>query len=174
MLALILSFSCLYLFKTKFSSDSYSNTSPKTQKSHLQPPRAINLKKDDFFVNPSANLSINYRVVPVRVTFYSGLAIENGGYEEKNALGGPLKVGSLAAPSDIPFGTVFIIENLPTDVKTNRFSVDDRGGAITWLDEITMKVDVYVKRNPNESDEVYFKRVNALGVIYTEAMYFLP
>lgn len=125
--------------------------------------------------NPSQlSPSHPFRSIGVRVTFYTGLARENGGYEEKNALGYSLKIGSLAAPKDIPFGTVFIIEGLPKDVGTDIFIVDDRGGAITRMNANTIKVDVYVRRKPNESDADYFKRVNNLGVIHTTAKYKLP
>ena len=116
----------------------------------------------------------NYEMINVRVSFYTGLAIENGGYTELNALGGPLKVGSLAAPLDVPFGSLFVIKNLPSDVQTDTFIVDDRGSAIKWINNHTMKVDVYVKRKPGESDAAYFRRTNDLGIIYTTALYKYP
>lgn len=118
--------------------------------------------------------ALNQHTIPVRVSFYTGLAIENGGYAKMNAIGGPLIVGSLAAPKDIPFGTIFMIENLPSDVKTSTFVVDDRGNAIVWLNDTLMKVDVYVERKAGEDDLAYFNRVNNLGVIYTYAIYQLP
>lgn len=116
----------------------------------------------------------NYEIINVRVSFYTGLARENGGYTELNAIGGPLKIGSLAAPKDVPFGSRFIIKNLPDDVQTDSFIVDDRGSAITWMNNHTMKVDVYVKRKSGESDAAYFRRTNDLGIIYTTALYKAP
>lgn len=112
-----------------------------------------------------------YKESPVRVSFYTGLARENGGYAKMNALGGYLRVGSLAAPQDIPFGTTFIINDLPPVARTNCFIVDDRGSAIHWMKDGTMKLDIYIKREPDESDLSYFKRVNDLGIIYTKAKY---
>ncbi|MGL5677917.1 MAG: hypothetical protein ACRDDX_16075, partial [Cellulosilyticaceae bacterium] len=116
----------------------------------------------------------SFEPIQVRISFYSGLARENGGYEEMNALGGPLVVGSLAAPHDIPFGTTFIIDGLPADIPTNTFIVDDRGGAITRIDDTTIKVDVYVPRNTTESDDAYYTRVNDLGILYTTAHFQSP
>ncbi|MGL4345445.1 MAG: hypothetical protein ACRCTE_09625 [Cellulosilyticaceae bacterium] len=110
----------------------------------------------------------------VRISFYTGLAIENGGYTETNALGSPLQIGSLAAPLDIPFGTEFFIQDLPVDIPTSRFTVDDRGGAIKRIHSKKIKLDVYVQRLPGESDEDYFRRVNNLGIIHTTALYKLP
>lgn len=136
-------------------------------------PDIINIPIEIYMNHPSKNTS-NYHLINVRVSFYTGLAIENGGYEELNALGGPLTIGSLAAPIDIPFGTSFIIKNLPPDVQTDTFTVDDRGGAIKRINHNTIKVDVYVKRKKDESDTQYFDRTNNLGIIYTKALYKVP
>lgn len=136
-------------------------------------PDIINIPMEIYMAHPSLDTS-NYHLINVRVSFYTGLACENGGYAERNAIGGPLQIGSLAAPQDIPFGTSFIIKNLPQDVSTDTFIVDDRGGAIKRINDNTIKVDVYVKRNPGESDAQYFDRTNALGIIYTKALYKLP
>lgn len=43
-----------------------------------------------------------------------------------------------------------------------------------WMNNHTMKVDVYVKRKPGESDATYFRRTNDLGIIYTTALYKSP
>nr|WP_307991060.1 hypothetical protein [uncultured Niameybacter sp.] len=136
-------------------------------------PDIINIPMEIYMNHPTTKTS-NYHLINVRVSFYTGLAIENGGYEELNALGAPLTIGSLAAPSDIPFGTSFIIKNLPPDVQTDTFTVDDRGGAIKRINHNTIKVDVYVKRQQGESDAKYFDRTNNLGIIYTKALYKVP
>lgn len=112
-----------------------------------------------------------YKEVDVRVSFYTSLARENGGYAKMNALGGYLKIGSLAAPKDIPFGTTFIIPDLPDCARTDTFIVDDRGSAIHWVNPHLMKVDVYITQEVGETDDQYFKRVNDLGIIYTKAKY---
>ncbi|OON98205.1 MAG: hypothetical protein ATN36_01170 [Epulopiscium sp. Nele67-Bin005] len=112
-----------------------------------------------------------YEPMEAIVTFYTGLAAENGGFEGMNAIGGLLEVGSIAAPKDIPFGTSIIIPNLPSDVNTAIFEVDDRGGAIKRLSDNKIKLDIYVPRLYNETDREYYKRVNALGVIETQILY---
>lgn len=162
-----LSFTTLY--KDEPSSFSFYNA-------HSQDhsfPDIINIPMEIYMDHPIPNTN-NYHLINVRVSFYTGLSIENGGYEELNALGGPLTIGSLAAPSDIPFGTSFIIENLPSDVQTDTFTVDDRGSAIKRINHNTIKVDVYVKRKKGESDAQYFERTNNLGIIYTKALYKVP
>lgn len=128
----------------------------------------------EIHMTKQAKNTTNYEMINVRVSFYTGLARENGGYTELNALGGPLRIGSLAAPPDVPFGSSFIIKNLPSDIQTDTFTVDDRGGAIKWINSHTMKVDVYVKRKAGESDTAYFLRTNDLGIIYTTALYKCP
>ncbi|OON96490.1 MAG: hypothetical protein ATN32_06360 [Candidatus Epulonipiscium fishelsonii] len=119
-------------------------------------------------------ISDNYQTMNAIVTFYTGLGIENGGYTEMNAIGGSLEVGSLAAPKDLPFGTSVIIPNLPSDVNTSLFVVDDRGGAIKRISNDTVKLDVYVPRLQNESDGEYYERVNHLGIIHTHVLYYVP
>lgn len=136
-------------------------------------PDIINIPMEIYMAHPSLDVH-NYHLINVRVSFYTGLACENGGYTERNAIGGSLKIGSLAAPHDIPFGTSFIIKSLPQDVATDTFIVDDRGNAIKRINDNTIKVDVYVKRKSGESDAQYFDRINALGIIYTKALYKLP
>lgn len=122
----------------------------------------------------TSNIQGEYKSVNVVVTFYTSLPSENGGNTGMNAINGMLKVGSLSAPKDIPFGTTFIIEGLPADTQTNTFVVDDRGGAIKWIDSNTMKLDVYISRKQGESDSEYYKRVNNLGVFKLTAKYKLP
>lgn len=124
--------------------------------------------------NNSSNDREGYRSVNVVVTFYTSLASENGGFAGKTANNGNLVVGSLSAPKDIPFGTTFIIDGLPEDTKTNTFVVDDRGGAIKWINSNTMKLDVYVPRKQGEKDKAYYSRVNNLGVYRVTAKYKLP
>ncbi|ONI39355.1 hypothetical protein AN639_05195 [Candidatus Epulonipiscium fishelsonii] len=119
-------------------------------------------------------ISDNYQTMNAIVTFYTGLGVENGGYTEMNAIGGSLEVGSLAAPKDLPFGTSVIIPNLPTDINTSLFVVDDRGGAIQRISQDTVKLDVYVPRMEDESDGEYYTRVNHLGIIHTPILYYVP
>lgn len=122
----------------------------------------------------SSDSQDEYRMVNVVVTYYTALPSENGGNAGMNAIDGRLQVGSLSAPKDIPFGTVFIIDGLAADAQTNTFTVDDRGGAIKWIDSNTMKLDVYIARKQGESDSAYYKRVNNLGVARVAAKYKLP
>lgn len=110
--------------------------------------------------------------VEIEATFYTSLPEENGGakYAGINALGGKLHTGSLAVPKEIPLGTEFIIDGLPSAVGTNTFQADDRGGAIKMKGD-TVRVDVFVARLSGESDSQYRKRVNDLGRVVTTGRY---
>lgn len=110
--------------------------------------------------------------VKIEATFYTSLPEENGGakYAGMNALGGKLHTGSLAVPKEIPLGTEFIIDGLPSAVGTNTFVADDRGGAIKMKGD-TVRVDVFVARLSGESDSQYNKRVNDLGRVVTSGRY---
>lgn len=107
----------------------------------------------------------NYKDVTLTITFYTSLESENGkGRANMNAIGGKLVANqSIAAPRDIPFGSVLEIEGYGNRI------VDDRGSKkyIKWLnsEKTHMKVDLYVARNSGETDSQYWQRVNNMGVI---------
>lgn len=118
---------------------------------------------------PKATTSNNFKEVNVRVSFYTSLASENGGYAGKNAIGGKLKIGSVSAPKSVPFGSTISIPDMQKYLGITDFTVDDRGGAIYIRDDGTYKLDVYVPRKQGESDSEYFNRVNNLGIVNTKA-----
>lgn len=116
---------------------------------------------------PKENTS--YKEVNVRVSFYTSLASENGGYEGMNAISGKLKLGSISAPKSVPFGSKISIAEMQNHLGITEFTVDDRGGAIFIRDDGTYKLDVYVPKKQGESDNEYFKRVNSMGIVNTKA-----
>lgn len=113
--------------------------------------------------------STSYKEVNVRVSFYTSLASENGGHAGKNAINGKLKLGSISAPKNIPFGSTISIPKMQNYLGITDFKVDDRGGAIYVRDDGTYKLDVYVPRKQGESDTEYFNRVNNMGIVNTKA-----
>ena len=130
--------------------------------------RTIESNAPETTTTPSSNEWVE---VKIEATFYTSLPEENGAqYAGMNALGGTLHTGSLAVPKEIPLGTEFIIDGLPSAVGTNTFVADDRGGAIKMKGD-TMKVDVFVARLSGESDSQYHERVNDLGRIVTTGRY---
>lgn len=128
--------------------------------------------KPETMETPETPSSNGWVEVKIEATFYTSLPEENGGaqYAGMNALGGKLHTGSLAVPKEIPLGTEFIIDGLPSAVGTNTFKADDRGGAIKMKGD-TVRVDVFVARLNGESDSQYNKRVNDLGRVVTSGRY---
>ena len=128
--------------------------------------------KPETTETPGTPKSNEWIEVKIEATFYTSLPEENGGeqYAGMNALGGKLHTGSLAVPKEIPLGTEFIIDGLPSAVGTNNFKADDRGGAIKMKGD-TVRVDVFVARLNGESDSQYNKRVNDLGRVVTSGRY---
>lgn len=111
----------------------------------------------------------NVKEVNVRVSFYTSLASENGGYAGMNAINGKLALGSISAPKSVPFGSTISIPDMQNYLGITEFTVDDRGGAIYIRDDGTYKLDVYVPKKQGESDSEYFNRVNNLGIVNTTA-----
>lgn len=111
----------------------------------------------------------NTKEVNVRVSFYTSLASENGGYAGMNAINGKLKLGSISAPKEIPFGSTISIPKMQDYLGITSFNVDDRGGAIYKRDDGVYKLDVYVPQKQGESDNGYFNRVNNMGIVNTKA-----
>lgn len=87
------------------------------------------------------------------LTFYTGLAEENGGYAYKNAYGGKLAYGQVAS-NVYPKGTIIKLEGIGT------FTVMDTGGSD--FDSYN-RLDVYIPPKSGENPDVYKKRVNDLG-----------
>ena len=117
---------------------------------------------------PKENTS-TVKEVNVRVSFYTSLASENGGYAGMNAINGRLSLGSISAPKSIPFGSIISIPEMQNLLGITEFTVDDRGGAIYVRDDGVYKLDVYVPQRQGESDNDYFNRVNNMGIVNTKA-----
>lgn len=65
--------------------------------------------------------------------------------------------GMIGAPNEYAFGTQIIING-----KT--YTVEDRGGYIKTLDNGDIRLNIFIPRNENESDEEYKQRVLNMGV----------
>lgn len=98
------------------------------------------------------------RKIKCRLTFYTSLACENGGYGNVTASGKRLYDGCVANNA-LPFGTKVVI-----DGKT--YTVEDRG--CSAFNNI-YSYDVYVPRRSGESDSAYINRVNNMGKRYVTA-----
>lgn len=95
---------------------------------------------------------INYKEYTFKLTYYSSLPEENGGYTV-TCNGSPLK-GNIVANNTIPQGTKLILNDIT-------YEVADRGSS--RFNNIT-RLDVLVERLPGESDNQYRKRVSDKGV----------
>lgn len=96
------------------------------------------------------------------VSYYTN---ENSRMEggQKDIKGNPLlgyKIKICAAPKNIPYGSFVEMDNLET------YKVVDRGSAIKWINEDTMKIDVFV---PNATQ----KQLNSLGIKKHKAKVYL-
>ncbi|MBC2582375.1 hypothetical protein [Clostridium sp. DJ247] len=89
----------------------------------------------------------------ITLTFYSGLADENGGFKGINCSGKKLTPG-MVANNVLPQGTKIYTKEYGT------LTVADKGGSN--FDTVN-RLDVYVSRNSGESDEIYRKRVTNMG-----------
>ena len=97
----------------------------------------------------------NIQEINLRVSFYTVSYQETGKIDGITASGKRIQEGHIAMPKDIPFGTRVYIEGL------GEYTCEDRGGAITYTNDGTMKVDVYI---PNATQ----KQLMNLGVVYTK------
>lgn len=91
----------------------------------------------------------------ITLTFYSSLAEENGGFNGINCSGKKLAPG-MVANNILPQGTKIYTKEYGT------LTVADKGGSN--FDTVN-RLDVYVPRNPGESDESYKKRVTNMGKV---------
>ena len=89
-----------------------------------------------------------------KVTAYSSLPIENGGYTV-TCTGAPLE-GNIIANNTIPLGTTVILDG-------TEYKVADRGSSRF---NKRNRIDLLVSRLPGENDYNYSKRVSNFGVQY--------
>lgn len=131
-------------------------------------------KEEVEFVSTIAEMAIEEQKkwveVDIHITYYTGLICENTHHGSVDAQGGSLKYGTIAIPRNIPLGTIFQIDGFDTE-----FVGRDRGSKkyIKWIDENTMKIDMYIPPKKNESDSAYYNRVNAMGITKTKGKYLI-
>jgi 3D (Asp-Asp-Asp) domain-containing protein len=121
-----------------------------------------------YKTKPKAITVKNYKEVNIVATFYGDDAYQNGGYKGLTASGKRLSRGMVATPTDIPMGTKIEIEGM------GDFVVEDRGSSkyIHWINEYTVRIDIFVPRNKDESDYMYKKRLLDIGVLKTTGKIF--
>lgn len=103
-------------------------------------------------VNNSNNRSVGGTPITLKLSFYGDFAHENGGYAGIDAQGNKLASGTIAS-NVYPFGTKFSFNG-------QTFTVRDRGGS-HFNDP--NRLDVFVPRNPGESDSEYSTRISNYG-----------
>ena len=106
--------------------------------------------------------------VKIKISFYTDLKCENSSLGSVDAQGNKLIYGTLAVPRDMELGTEFTIDGYE-----GMFIARDRGSSkyIKWLDDTTVKIDMFIPRKNGESNKDYFKRVNSLGIVETTGRY---
>lgn len=112
--------------------------------------------KTSFADNPTSNKSTRASTDGVAVTmiltFYGDFSHENGGYAGIDAQGNKLVAGTVAS-NIYPFGTQFQLNG-------QIFTVRDRGGSNF---NNSNRLDVFVPRQPGESDNDYSERIKQYG-----------
>lgn len=112
-------------------------------------------KKVNKIRNLDRDYSGNYRIINVNciLSFYtnSNSKLEGGQYDKRGKLLVSHNMNICAAPSNIPYGSFIELNGMGV------YKVVDTGGAIKWLNNNTMKVDIFV---PNATN----KYLNQLGI----------
>lgn len=103
-------------------------------------------------ISNSKSKSIGGAPITLKLSFYGDFAHENGGYAGMDAQGNKLVSGTIAS-NVYPFGTKFSFNG-------QTFTVRDRGGS--HFDDPN-RLDVFVPRNPGESDSAYSARISNYG-----------
>lgn len=110
--------------------------------------------------------------INLHISFYTDLQSENiVGQETTDAQGNSLVFGTIAIPRDMPLGTRFTIDGFDGE-----FVGRDRGSKkyIKWVDNNTIKIDMFIPRQSGESNSAYHRRVNNKGIVKTTGKYLLP
>lgn len=127
----------------------------------------------------------NYIDIDVEVTYYTGLASENGSKNAgKNAIGGYLSNTSIAIPRKddlVKYGTKIEFSNLGKkymDDYNGKHLIriaDDCGRPkhIRVREDGVYRMDVYCPRIGNETDDEYWSRVDSYGKYKTTAKVYL-
>lgn len=98
------------------------------------------------------NINKETEQITITATFYGDFAYENGGYAGLDANGNKLIAGTVAS-NYYPQGTKFYYKDMV-------FTVRDKGGK-NFNDPD--RLDIFVPRKHNESDEQYAKRIEQYG-----------
>lgn len=106
--------------------------------------------------------------IDLHISYYTDLLCENTSYGSVDAMGKQLKYGTLAIPRELPLGTRFKIDGHDTI-----FTGTDRGSKkhIRFIDDKTMKIDLFIPRQNGENNSQYYNRVNDMGITKTKGYY---
>lgn len=110
-------------------------------------------QQNNIEINRGGRDTTQGQQVKIEMTFYTSSVSNCGNNLGITTSGKKDQSGYVAAPKNVPMGTIINIPN------RGNYVVEDRGGAIIWKGDI-MKIDVFV---PNATEE----QLNQMGVIYT-------
>ena len=116
---------------------------------------ALKVSKNADYPTQSVSRGVTSRrgtPVTMRLSFYGDFAHENGGYAGIDAQGNKLVAGTVAS-NVYAFGTQF-------NFNGQIYTVRDRGGSHFNSSD---RLDVFVPRNPGESNAAYAKRISDYG-----------
>lgn len=111
-------------------------------------------------LNSNNQIEINYdykQKVNIIATAYTASKEECGNNKGITASGQRLSRGMIATHPSIPFNTILDIDSV------GRVVVTDRGGALHWINNYTIRVDIYM---PRKKDAIDFGIKNLDGYIY--------
>lgn len=125
------------------------------------------IEEKPTIISTSANIQTNKFILKKKfvLSFYTDLPQENGTYKGRvvDAQGNKLTHGTVAC-NQLPLGTKIYIDGIPYTVRDRGSSNSLYFGSIrTNYSKESMRIDVFVPRNKNESDSAYLKRVNMMG-----------
>lgn len=112
-------------------------------------------KQLDYWSNALGRKVTKVTKIKAKISFYTSLACENGGYAGITASGKKLREGVIAN-NYYSFGTNIYFKGYGLK------EVQDRGAKSVFNNWTSF--DVFVPRNYGESDSKYFRRVNNMGV----------
>jgi hypothetical protein len=98
--------------------------------------------KNEIVINGETH--IYKRKINIVGTFYTNSKADCGKTDGITKSGLRASRGIIATPPDIAFGTNIVLEDKDGNMK--KYSVQDRGSAIKWIDENTMKVDIFIPK----------------------------
>lgn len=113
-------------------------------------------------------LSLNYKKVTCHITYYTNedSLLQGGQYDKIGKLLTSHNEPIAAAPSNIPYGSYLIFDE---EVRGSKeYKIVDTGGAIKWIDNYTMKVDIFV---PNVSTK-WLCSGNVTNKVVTGILYY--